>query len=288
MLNVPLNIVETLVVSFYYLYLHYKHQLTQIFYFMKKALLLFIATLMAGIGMAQVTRHHDGFYFDKMSPNGKWMATQEQGYVYMYIQDTDEYLEYLASEDAVTEYYAIGIGNCISDEGTIVGGTNDATCAYWKDGKWTALPVKEENTALNLAHGITPDGSRIVGQVGNTGLNFYSEQMTKPVYWDRNAEGGYDTYQLLPCPTTDFCGRKPQYITAVAVSDDGKTIAGQVVDWSGFYIYPIIYTQDEAGVWSYRTVCEGVLYREGAQFAAWPGEEPLPEEYMTEEELAEL
>ena len=254
---------------------------------MKKILLLFVSMLVTTAVMAQVTRHHDGFYFDKMSPNGKWMATQEMGNVYIYAQDGDEYFEYASSEDAVTEYYATGIGNCISDDGTIVGGTNDATCAYWKDGEWKALPVKEENTALNLANGITPDGSRIVGQVGNTGLNLYSEQMIKPVYWDRNAEGGYDTYQLLPYPATDFCGRKPQYITAIAVSDDGKTIAGQVVDWSGFYVYPIIYTQDEAGVWSYRTVCEGVLYPEGAQFALWPGEEPLPEEYMTEEELAE-
>ena len=254
---------------------------------MKKSLLLLISTLVASISMAQVTQHHDGFYFDKMAPNGKLLATQELGYVYIYSQETDEYFEYSASEDAVTEYYATGIGNCISNDGVIVGGTSDSNCAYWKNGVWTSLPVKEENTALNLANAITPDGSRIVGQVGNTGLNMYSEQMIKPVYWDRNAEGGYDTYQLLPCPTTDFAGRKPQYITAVAVSDDGKTIAGQIVDWSGFFIYPIIYTQDETGVWSYRTICEGILYPQGAQFALWPGEEPNAKEYMTEEELAE-
>lgn len=254
---------------------------------MRKTLLLFISMLTACIVMAQVTRHHEGFYFDKMSPNGKWMATQELGYVFIYIQDTDEYLEYLASEDAVTEYYATGIGNCISNDGVIVGGTNDSNCAYWKEGVWRSLPVKEENTALNLANAITPDGSRIVGQVGNTGLNMYSEQMIKPVYWDRNAEGGYDTYQLLPCPATDFAGRKPQYITAIAVSDDGKTIVGQIVDWSGFFIYPIIYTQNENNEWSYRTICEGVLYPEGAQFAPWPGEEPDYREYMTEEEMAE-
>ncbi|MBO7291760.1 MAG: T9SS type A sorting domain-containing protein, partial [Bacteroidaceae bacterium] len=70
-----------------------------------------------------------------------------------------------------------------------------------------------------------------------------------------------------------------------AISDDGQTVVGQVVDWSGFYIYPIIYTQNEAGEWSYRTISEGILYPEGAEFPAWPGEEPSGEEYMTEEEL---
>lgn len=254
---------------------------------MKKTLLLFVSMLMATVAMAQVTRHHDGFYFDKMSPNGKWLATQNIGSVFIYIQDSDEYVEYAASPDAVTEYYATGIGNCISNNGILVGSTNDATCAYWQDGQWTPLLVKEENAALNMAHGITPDGSRIVGQVGGNGLNMYSEIMVKPVYWDRNAEGGYDSYKPLPCPTTDFCGRKPQYITAIAVSDDGKTVIGQIVDWSGFFIYPIIYTQDNDGVWSYRTIDEGVLYPEGTQFAAWPGEMPDPKEYMTEEELAE-
>lgn len=252
---------------------------------MKKLLLLLVSVLMATAVMAQVTRHHDGFYFDKMSPNGKWMATQEMGYVFIYAQDGDEYFEHVASEDAVTEYYAIGLGNCISNDGIIVGGINDAICAYWKDNEWHALPVKEENSALNLANAITPDGSRIVGRVGYSGLNFESEQMTTPVYWDRNAEGGYDTYKILPYPTTDFCGRKPQYITAIAISDDGQTIVGQVVDWSGFFIYPIIYTQNEAGEWSYRTISEGILYPEGAEFPAWPGEEPSGEEYMTEEEL---
>ena len=112
---------------------------------MKKTLLLFVSMLMATAVMAQVTRHHDGFYFDKMSPNGKWVASQNIGSVFIYIQDSDEYVEYAASPDAVTEYYATGIGNCISNNGILVGSTNDATCAYWQDGQWTPLLVKEEN-----------------------------------------------------------------------------------------------------------------------------------------------
>ena len=256
---------------------------------MKKALLTMILAIATLTAMAQVTTYHEGFYFDKMSPNGKWLATQNLGTVFMYIQDSDTYLEYTASEDAVTEYYATGIGNCISNDGIIVGGTNDAICAYWQNEKWTPLPLKPENTALNLANGITPDGNRIVGFVGNSGLNMYSVQMIKPVYWDRNSEGSYDMYVELPQPETDFCGRIPQYVTAISISDDGKTIVGQIVDWSGFYIYPIIYTQATDGTWSYRTIDEGVLYAEGTEFMEWPGEEPEApngEEFMNEEELA--
>ena len=255
---------------------------------MKKTLLLSVAMLVAGSAISQeATRHHDGFYFDKMSANGKYLATQALGSVFIYDGANDEYYEYYASEDAVSEYYATGLGNCISNDGILVGGVNDATCAYWREGEWQPLSVKPENQALNMANGITPDGSRIVGSVGNMGMDMNSSQMIKPVYWDRNEEGQYDIYNELPYPRKDFCGRTPQYISAVAISDDGKTIVGQIVDWSGFYTYPIIYTQDATGEWSYRTIDEGVIYAEGTEFAPWPGEMPNPEEYMTEEELAE-
>ena len=196
---------------------------------MKKTLLSLAVLLLSTSGMAQVTRHHDGFYFDKMSENGKYLATENQGCVFIYDQDRDEYFEFYSSDDAVTEYYAVGIGNSISNDGIVVGGVNDATCAYYKDGEWHALPVKEENQALNLAYAITPDGSRIVGRVGNTGLDMNSSQMVKPVYWDRNAEGGYDVYHNLPYPQKDFCGRTPQYVTAISVSSDGKTDRKSVV-----------------------------------------------------------
>ena len=157
---------------------------------MKKTLLLSVAMLVAGSAISQeATRHHDGFYFDKMSANGKYLATQALGSVFIYDGANDEYYEYYASEDAVSEYYATGLGNCISNDGVLVGGFNDATCAYWQDGEWYPLSVKPENQALNLANGITPDGSRIVGSVGNMGMDMYSSQMIKPVYWDRNEEG---------------------------------------------------------------------------------------------------
>lgn len=258
---------------------------------MKKITLLLLASIIASVSTAQVdgTYYFPYFYFDKMSPNGKWLATQAMGAVYIFDREQNGFYEYLPSEDTVTEYYATGLGNCCSSDGIVVGGVNDSTCAYWHDGTWTPLPISEKNEILNMANAITPDGSRIVGTVGLTGLDLYSAQMIEPVYWDRNAEGGYDHYVVLPYPKTDFCGRTPQYVTAINVSDDGKTIVGQVRDWSGWYSYPIIYTQANDGEWSYRTICEGVLFPEGTMFGEWPGEEPAkpdPTLYMNEEQKA--
>ena len=255
---------------------------------MKKILLSSIITLIACVCIAQGTYYHPYLYFDKMSPDGRWLATQAMGSVYLYSRADSTYDEYNSSADAVTEYYAIGVGNCWSNTGILVGGVSDRECAYWKDYEWYELPVLAENQGLNMANGITPDGSRIVGNVGISAMNIHSNQMVKPVYWERNADGDYDVYKELPYPATDFCGRVPQYVTAAVISDDGKIIIGHVVDWSGWYIYPIVYTQADNGEWSYRTYCEGILYPKGAKFGEWPGEEPQKpngEIYMNDEEL---
>lgn len=257
---------------------------------MKKSLLSLVASFMACMAIADGLYYHLDFYFDKMSSNGKWLATQTMGTVYIYDRDKDTYYEFIASEDAVSEYYATGIGNCWSDDGILVGSVNDVDCAYWMDEEWNELPInREENLGLNIANGITPDGSRIVGSVGISSISIYSEQMIKPVYWDRLPDGSYDMYKELPYPATDFCGRVPQYISAVCISDDGKTILGQIVDWSGWYIYPIVYQQQADGSWTYKTYAEGILYPKGSTFGVWPGEEPTAPngtEFMSEEELA--
>lgn len=256
---------------------------------MKRSLLLSILATIASLCVAQSTSYHADFYFDKMSPNGKWMSGHSMGTILLYNANSGEYEEYVASEDLVSAYYATGIGNCWSNDGILVGSVNDHDCAYYQNSEWNELPLLPENGGLNMAHCITPDANRIAGVVGMSGMNMESEQMIKPVYWDRESDGSYGMYKELPYPTTDFCGRVPQYVTAIAISDDGKTIVGQVVDWSGFYIYPIVYTQDGSGAWSYRTYCEGILYPEGTTFNEWPGEEPAAPDYtvyMNDEQKA--
>ena len=256
---------------------------------MRKALLTLTLVIISLTSIAQGLYYHPDFYFDKMSPDGKWLSAQGEGTVYIYDRTNNTYLEYISSEDAVSEFYATGMGNCWSSTGILVGSVNDRDCAYWQDNEWNELPIKAENVTTNKANGITPDGSRIVGCVGLAYMDINSELMVKPVYWDRASDGSYKEYKELPFPATDFCGRTPQYVTALSISDDGKTVVGQIVDWSGWYIYPIIYTEDSNGEWSYRTINEGVLYPKGTEFGTWPGEEPNKpngELYMNDEELA--
>ena len=81
---------------------------------MKKTLLLFVSMLMATVAMAQVTRHHDGFYFDKMSPNGKWLATQNIGSVFIYIQDSDEYAEYAGVSRVAVKVLLVVVRNFLA------------------------------------------------------------------------------------------------------------------------------------------------------------------------------
>lgn len=256
---------------------------------MKKLLLIINFIAISIFVMAQGVYYYPHFYYDKMSDNGLWLSEQVDGSVSIYYRADTTYWGYAPSDDYVTEYYAEGMGNCWSNTGILVGSTSDMNCAYWQNGEWHTLDINVKNIGMNSANGITLEGSRIVGSVGIAEMNLGSSQMIKPVYWDRQSDGTYGVCQDLPCPETDFCGRTPQYISAIFVSEDGKTILGQIVDWSGMYCYPIIYTQDNNGKWSYRTIDEDILYPAGTQFAEWPGDEPEapdPTGFMTEEELA--
>lgn len=112
--------------------------------------------------------------------------------------------------------------------------------------------------------------------------------MQSPAYWDLQDDGSYGEYHLLPCPTKDFAGREPQYITATYVSDNGKVVAGQVFDRTGMYIQPIIYTQGENGEWSYKLPL--APYYDITLCPEQPGEEPeMPsaKNMLTDEQKAQ-
>ncbi len=74
--------------------------------------------------------------------------------------------------------------------------------------------------------------------------------MSVPVLWIRGEDGNFGKPVELPYPTTDITGRVPQYVTAIALSDDGSTVLGQVRDYSGRIHYPIVYTNNN-GEWTY-------------------------------------
>ena len=234
-------------------------------------------------------KKYEGLLFDKMSPNGQWTTQAMQGSVVIFNRADSVFYVYGEEEGSA---YSIGQGNAINNDGIIVGGISDSQPAYWQDGEWNLLPLAEADTIVyNSADAITPDGRRIAGSLACSrwGLD-NNNQMLAPVVWTKGEDGKYGLYQRLPQPTKDFSGRAPQYITARSISADGKTIFGQIVDYTGMYPCLIVYKEDAEGKWSYQTLGQELLYKEGTEFPAWPNYEPKQpkiQNYMSEEELTE-
>lgn len=227
--------------------------------------------------------------FGGIAPNGTLTATALYGTVK--IIDLTTGAEQTFEPTSADVEYSLGVGHTISNNGIVVGSTSPSgNAAYYKDGEWHMLSV-ESDSHVNLAQAITPDGSRICGLMGKAPISIDGDNtMGVPAYWDANADGTFGEYHLLPYPEKDFSGRAPQYVTATDISEDGKTIAGQLVDCSGFFRLPIIYTQDEAGEWTYSYLAYDQILPEDLSLPENPGEAPArpdPVDYMTEEEKAE-
>ena len=92
------------------------------------------------------------------------------------------------------------------------------------DGKQWVPEVFNQQISGSL-HSITPDGSRVCGMIGGG-----SAYRNLPIYCDIDANGNFSEPQVLPFPDKDFFGSRPQYCSATWMSDDGKTVAGQVKD----------------------------------------------------------
>lgn len=257
---------------------------------MKKQLLtLACASFIACTCFGQTMKKYEGLLFDKRSPNGQWTTQAMQGSVAIFNRVDSMFYVYGEEEGST---YSVGQGNAINNNGIIVGGISDSQPAYWQDGEWNLLPLAEADTIVyNSADGITPDGRRIVGSLACSRWGLENNNQTlAPVVWTKGEDGKYGLYQRLPQPATDFSGRAPQYITAHSISDDGKTIFGQIVDYTGMYLCLIVYKEDAEGKWSYQTLGQELLYKEGTEFPAWPKYEPKQpqiQNYMSEEELAE-
>lgn len=257
---------------------------------MKKSLLLSLAVAVsATAAMADVKTPtvYDGASFQRMSADGRYAVSEYYGVVTIYdlVDNTDQ--SFFPDADDINSY-SIGLGNCFTPDGKILLGstTENGTASYLKDGVWYDLNVSDEEMS-NSANGITPDGSRICGSIGLNAMTFDDVIMMAPAYWDRNGEG-YGKYNVLPYPKEDFFGDKPQYVTAVNISNDGKTIIGQMTFGSGAMIIPIVYTQNDKGEWSYNLPTKDLFNPDGIEPVENPGEgpaQPTQEDFMTPEEL---
>lgn len=188
---------------------------------------------------------YDNMFIMGVSPDGRYVVSvvDEQ----TDILDLKENKVYTYSS-ATGTYYTPGHGNNFSQQGVMVGSDNSDIAGYWKDDVWKDLPMTVDGQCY--ANAITPDGSRIAGEMTPEEL-VEDGTMLVPCYWDVNSDGTISDPVVLPYPDVDYSGRAPQYITALYISNDGKRIVGQVRDYAGVICYPITYVQDANGSWNY-------------------------------------
>ena len=193
------------------------------------------------------------FYSHQMSIDGNQIVGEsEDGSTVYYNIKENKFYDY--------ENCSFGRGYVIADNGSIVGSqlmdteAQSTSGVIMKDGKTIAPSVFGSYVTSNI-HSITPDASRVCGVVGNSGRGMSN----LPYYCDLDENGNLGELKFLPTPEKDFFGNRPQYCSATWISEDGKTIAGQVIDARGFYVYPIIYRENEEGVWSYSFPSESLF-----------------------------
>lgn len=257
---------------------------------MKKSLLFCLAAA-TGITTAFAAEPtlYPGYSFNQISANGRVAASEVFGMVTIYDLTTGSFTSFGPTEESYDEY-SLGLGNCFNADGTILLGSTTGACdaAYYQNGEWHQLDVPDPDMT-NLSNGITPNGSRICGSVGLSPMTIDEDVLMQvPAYWDRNKDGGYGEYHILPHPDKDFFGEKPQYVTAISISKDGKTIVGQMVFSSGGMTVPVVYQEDEKGEWSYTLPTKELFNPAGLEPVEYPGDGfagPSQEQFMSEEEI---
>lgn len=227
---------------------------------MKKTLLTAaMAVLAMGSASAQVCDNFVGNIFSVMSDNGVYVAESVDGEIIVRNRLTNkEYYVHASEEDPVLS--GAGNGHALSSQGTLVGYDGYNACYWLKSGLKVVLPNTEDAGSIESdASAITDDGKFIAGSLATGAESAYEGLQSFPVLWTRQSDGSYRV-EKLPFPAKDFSGRDPQHVTVNDISNDGKTLVGMIVDYSGFFIYPIVYKKGEDGTWSYKVIGENIVW----------------------------
>lgn len=241
---------------------------------MKKTILLLITLAIPLLALAEVPEYGTPIvvkdvYALKISPNGTWVGSAA-GDGALYNTQTGETTSYSPAK--------LGLGNTVANNGMAVGDQEDKAAILYNGDILTPEALSGDNYWFCDIHAITPDATYICGIVNNeTG----DETEFIPFIASINpSNGDVSDVTMLPYPELDLFGSaKPQYCTAVWISNDAKTILGQVTDWRGMYAYPIVYTQDGSGKWSYTLPSESLFNPDHIEIPVnpWLDEPEYPE-----------
>lgn len=235
-------------------------------------------------------------YAHKVSPDGSFTSGEALGAEASWARDNS------TGEFYIFPNSTCGDGNNITKKHIIVG-TNKTymkgTFLLPENGGSSFLIPSLQKYGESYVHGINWDGTRLVGFMSNGAdvnvdeTNPDNHKMSYvPFYCDVNPET-LDVSEpiFLPAPPKDFFGMTPQYCTAFWISDDAKTILGQVIDNSGFFIYPVVYKQSGDGTWSYSLPSEKLFNPNGLPIPKYPVPaiaQPQPENYIGNPEFKAL
>lgn len=249
---------------------------------MKKSLLFTALGSLALGAMAQTEPVKIGsFHAGSMSANGRYLSSAINGTVSLYDSEKNQVI-------FTNSYDGLGMGNGrnISDNGVfLIGDMNAAWLVI--DGKEVSQNVLQKFPFSSL-NAITPDGKYLCGSVSNFDIipNSDDNTMYLPVVYTLGEDNQLSEPEYLPYPALDFLNKPIQYASAVNISNDGKTICGLVTDWFGFMSYPIIYTKDADGKWSYDLPTKEYLNPNNLVLPEDPGEAKQAKDFMTPEEIA--
>ncbi|MBB6274947.1 T9SS type A sorting domain-containing protein [Porphyromonas circumdentaria] len=182
-----------------------------------------------------------------ISPNGRFISGTRQ-YEEAYFYDTEtKKLHTQACQSGTSQLVFFDV----SDDGTVVGKTDDGHPATYKNGNWTLLPTPSAPFGdASAVYIINSDGSRILGQVAIKPDGGKPYEVV-PSLWERVGENEWK-HTALPVPPKDFLNEgAPQFVSPRQMSEDGKTIVGLIINQTGKYMMQILYERQEDGSWEY-------------------------------------
>ena len=187
-----------------------------------------------------------------ISHNDKWICggrQYEEGYRY---NTETKQIELLPTSAEVADGSSAQEVRGIMDDGTVIGIDDYGYPSILRtvEKGWEHLPLPESaniEALASSAQACTSDGKYITGFVsltpGDTPYRIY------PALWSLNDKGEYEISKL-PEPATDFLGQKFQFTSPRFISEDGKRIAGTIVNRDGASPMPITWSKDDAGQWT--------------------------------------
>lgn len=246
-----------------------------------------VLTVSGALAATDGPKSYPNLYIGSVSPDGRYIESTIDGTLTIVDRDTDKEYTYQSDLNNAQIYYSAGDGNCWSANGIMVGNTEvNGGGGYWQNGEWFILPNPDNRNVY--PKGINPDGTVICATATIVSSdNAPAGYNDVPLVWTLGTDGKWSVPTVLPYPDKDFTGRTPQAVFPLVISDDGKTIAAQLIDYSGTMPAPMLYTQDDKGEWSYRYVGQDLINPDKLTFPEWEEDAPVapqPEDFISDPE----